>query len=165
MRLVAALLVFLAVAACGNGGPSRATQGDDERSGSGGDDTPTTPIAFETVAKGAQGPTAAGRHVARSEAEFAGTWRDAGGGEPPSLAGVDFATQMVLAAFQGQHPTAGYQIEITAVDASYQVVVEATEPAEGCITAQVLTAPFHVVAVPRSDTAPTFIEVARVNPC
>ena len=165
VRVVAAAVVLvgsLLLAACGGD----SGDGEDAAGGDKGDtDVPTTPIVFQTVEKGAQGPSEESTVVARSQAEFEEAWRSAGGDEPPKLSGVDFGTEMVIAVFQGQQPTAGYDIEITEVGATYEVTYVASRPADDCITAQVLTAPFHVVTVPASAKRPVFEATERVNPC
>ena len=125
----------------------------------------TTPIVFETVAKGAHGAENPAAFAARSQDEFDARWADAGGQDAPSLTGVDFGSQIVLAVLQGQQPTAGYNIEITGVAADHTVTYVRSEPAEGCMTAQVLTAPFHVVAVPAFQGDVSFVAEEAIDPC
>lgn len=161
-RIGIAILAIAALTSCGDTGGDANGSGSD---GGGGGDVSTTPIVFETVAKGAQGPAEAATVVARSQAEFDAAWTGAAGEDPPSLGGVDFASKMVVAVFQGQQPTAGYDIEITSVGSDYAIIYEVSRPAEGCITAQVLTSPFHVVTVPRSDDEVSFSAEEKVNPC
>lgn len=64
---------------------------------------------------------------------------------------VDFAKEMVLGVFLGSRPTAGYVLEIvSATQDNGTLVVRYREsaPPRGAMTAQVLTSPYHLVAVP-----------------
>jgi hypothetical protein len=58
----------------------------------------------------------------------------------------------VIAVFLGTRPTAGFSVTITAIaQDSGKVVVEYVErkPRPDMMVAQVLTAPFHIVKVPK----------------
>jgi len=64
---------------------------------------------------------------------------------------VDFAKEMVVGVFLGSRPTAGYVLEIvSATQDSGTLLVRYREsaPPRGAMTAQVLTSPYHLVAVP-----------------
>ncbi len=64
---------------------------------------------------------------------------------------MDFSKEMVVGLFLGSRPTAGYILEIvSAVQDNGSLVVKYREsiPQRGSMTAQVLTSPYHVVAVP-----------------
>ena len=66
--------------------------------------------------------------------------------------------------FLGTRPTAGFSVEIVRVrQEGVALVVEykETRPAPGSVAAQVLTSPFHIVAVPRGST--TEVKFARVQ--
>ena len=78
------------------------------------------------------------------------------------LPAVDFTKEMVILITMGRQHTGGYSVEITkAEDAAgkLKIYVNRREPAPGAFTLQVLTAPFHAVALPRSGLKPEFIEV------
>jgi hypothetical protein len=91
------------------------------------------------------------RQVAvRSAMEWEKLWRLHGGAR--ARPAVDFRKDMVVAVFLGSRPTAGYSVEIvdTRPDgASLIVQYRETRPAPGGIAAQVLTSPYHIVALPR----------------
>jgi len=87
----------------------------------------------------------------RSAAEWEKLWRQHAGerARPP----VDFAKETVLAVFLGSRPTAGFSIEIagTRQDGPTLIVqYRETRPAAGGIVAQVLTSPYHIVAISKS---------------
>ena len=67
---------------------------------------------------------------------------------------IDFSRETVVGVFAGTRPTSGYGVEIVkAADANGTLIVDyvETRPGPGAVTAQVLTAPYHLVAVPRHD--------------
>jgi hypothetical protein len=79
----------------------------------------------------------------------------------PRLPEVDFTKEMVIAATMGRQRTGGYTIEITGVettDTELKISIKRTTPPPGTMAIQALTAPFHFVAVPRSDLKPVFVE-------
>ena len=88
--------------------------------------------------------------VARSTDEWTTLWRAHAGDQPAPK--VDFARRTVLAVFLGTRPSAGYAVEIVGTRAEGTgLVVQWSErpPERGMVSAQVLTAPAHIVTVPR----------------
>ncbi|HKS36199.1 MAG TPA: protease complex subunit PrcB family protein [Verrucomicrobiae bacterium] len=74
---------------------------------------------------------------------------------------VDFAKEMVIVATQGTKRTGGYSVEIVSAEPAgkkFRVAVKQASPPPGALAIQALTAPFHFVAVPRSDLEVEFIE-------
>jgi hypothetical protein len=66
--------------------------------------------------------------------------------------------------FVGSRPTAGYGVEIVrAVGNSGALIVEyvETQPSRDTITAQVLTAPYHLAAIPKHEGMVTFKKVDK----
>ena len=98
--------------------------------------------------------------VIRTPAEWDTLWtRHAG--RPASPPPVDFAGEMVIAIFVGTRPTDGYQVDITelrATDQGIEVTYRERTPPPGALVHPVLTAPFHIIRVPRSE------EPVRVRP-
>jgi hypothetical protein len=106
-----------------------------------------------TIAKGDQSNIESALQVlARNEAEWAALWRrHAGDREKPP---VDFAKEMVAGVFMGSRPNAGFSTAIiTSMAVKGVLVVRYSEaiPPPGAITAQVITMPYHLVAIPRAD--------------
>jgi PrcB C-terminal len=66
----------------------------------------------------------------------------------PSLTEEFFKERLVVAAFMGDRNTAGYSVEITRAS-NGAIWVAANGPGKGSMVAQVITAPFKVVSVPR----------------
>jgi hypothetical protein len=105
-----------------------------------------------TLAKGdhshIESPTQA---LAKTEAEWAALWRrHAGDQERPP---VDFNKEMVAGVFMGSRPHGGFSTTIvTSMEVKGVLVVRYTEtiPPRDAVTAQVLTSPYHLVAIPRA---------------
>jgi hypothetical protein len=81
-------------------------------------------------------------------------------GESEKIPAVDFSKEMVVVATMGTKRTGGYTIEIVAVEAkdkALKITVKKTSPPPDAMTIQALTAPFHFVAVPKSNLKPEFV--------
>jgi hypothetical protein len=123
--------------------------------------TPQPPV--RTVGKGPMSAIDAPRQVTvLSAAEWAALWKENGVNAP--LPAVDFSREMVVGVFLGTRPTAGYGVEIVrAIGNSSVLVVEFVEaaPPRDAITAQILTAPFHLAAMPKHGGEVTFKKVEK----
>jgi hypothetical protein len=89
--------------------------------------------------------------VVRTDAEWRTLWRKHAGER--SMPSVDFSKETVVGVFMGSRPTAGYDIAITKTlekDGTLWVFYRERTPARGLVLAQVLTFPFHLVAVPKT---------------
>jgi hypothetical protein len=115
-------------------------------------------MTVRTIDKGGQSNIDSEKQaVARTPQEFAALWKSHNYDKPAPK--VDFAKEMVVAAFMGSRPTAGFSLEIlSAAERGGQVVVTYRErmPSEGAMTAQILTAPYHIAAIPKSDKPVSF---------
>lgn len=72
----------------------------------------------------------------------------------PALPAVDFSKEMLVLVFQGTEPTGGYSVEVTGVEKKDGVIgveVRETAPGEGCFTTQALTAPLHIIKIPKVE--------------
>jgi hypothetical protein len=118
-------------------------------------------VAFTTITQGSSSQIMEPRHVVvRTADQWQTLWK--GHSSQPAPV-VQFSQSVVVGVFLGSRPTAGFQVEITAVKAQGGLaVVEYVErqPGRGAVVAQVLTSPFHLVALPRDvDT----IEFRRIE--
>ena len=123
-----------------------------------------TPSPLRTVGKGPMsGIQAARQVVVRSAGEWVALWKEhalSGQELPP----VDFDREMVVGVFLGPKPTAGYSVEIVrAVAAQGGLVVQYVErrPGRDAITAQIVTAPYHLVALPPGSRDVRFEKVEQ----
>lgn len=123
----------------------------------------STPPPVRTVGKGPMGAIDEPRQVTvRSAAEWGALWKENGATAP--LPAVDFSREMVVGVFLGSRPTAGYGVEIVrAAGDSGTLVVEYVEtaPSRDTITAQILTAPYHLAAIPKHGGEVTFKKVEK----
>ena len=107
-----------------------------------------------TIAKGDQSNIDDARQVlVRSEAEWTKLWNQhAPDHQRPA---VDFSKQMVVAVFMGSRPNAGFSTAIVSATATPSgtllVRYKETRPATGAISAQILTFPYHIVAISKAD--------------
>jgi len=124
--------------------------------------SPST-LPMRTIDKGAMSNMDDARQAsALSVEEWSTLWtQHAGERTRPS---VDFTKEAVAAVFLGTRPTGGFSIEIVRVrNEGLALVVEykETRPAPDSVAAQVLTSPYHIVAVPRGSA--TQVKFARVQ--
>ena len=109
------------------------------------------PTPLDTIARESMSQVAEPRQsTARTAAEWATLWRQHAGDQPAPR--VDFAVNTVLAVFLGARPSAGYAVEITGIRAEgtgLVVLWSERRPQGDLVTAQVLTSPAHIVAVPK----------------
>lgn len=75
---------------------------------------------------------------------------------------TDFNSDMLVALFMGEKPTAGYSIEIISIEKTAdKVIVKYREntPAEGAIEAQVITYPYCIKAIENTTLPVEFQKV------
>jgi hypothetical protein len=105
-----------------------------------------------TIAKGDQSNVDEAKQVlVRTEAEWTRLWNQHAPDHPKPA--VDFSKEMVVAVFMGSRPNAGFSTTITSAMAANGALVvryKETAPAAGAVSAQVLTFPFHIVAIAKA---------------
>ena len=121
--------------------------------------TNPAPMMLETpntrmIEKGDQSNIDEARRVlVRTDAEWTTLWKQHHPDKPRPA--VDFSKEMIVGVFMGSRPNAGFSTAIVSTTAtpSGTLLVRYTEkiPAPGSITAQILTFPFHLVAIPKAD--------------
>jgi hypothetical protein len=119
------------------------------------------PDAIKTIDKGDQSNIDEARQVVvRTQAEWDKLWTSHGGDRKKPE--VDFSKEMVVGVFMGSRPSAGYTITIKSTvskDGNLIVNYEEKKPGQGTLTAQILTAPYHLVTVPRTTGTVAFQKV------
>ena len=115
--------------------------------------TTTTTATMKTVDKGPMSSIDSPRQVTvRTPAEFATLWKSHAADR--KMPDVDFTGNMVVGIFLGSRPTAGFGAEIVSAQPESGTLVvkyKETRPSRDTIAAQVLTSPFHLVAVPKFE--------------
>ncbi len=81
---------------------------------------------------------------------------------------LDFSRERVVAVFMGQRPSSGYKVEVARVEDEGDkvvVVVDRYRPGPECMTISVITYPYVLAAIPRTDK-PVEIEMRdKVRHC
>ena len=120
-----------------------------------------TPPPMKTVDKGSMSAIDTQRQVTvRTPEEFATLWKSHANDR--KMPDVDFSSNMVVGIFLGSRPTAGYGVEIVSAQPEGGALVvkyKETRPGRGTMTAQVLTSPSHLVAVPKFDGTVRFEKI------
>jgi hypothetical protein len=99
--------------------------------------------------------------VARTEAEWTRLWQQHAPDRPRPA--VDFSREMVVGVFMGSRPNAGYSTAILGTTtANGALIVRYTEaqPKPGTVSAQILTFPYHLVAIPKATVTDVKFEKA-----
>jgi hypothetical protein len=113
----------------------------------------THAAASRTIEKGDQSNIEEARQVlVRSDAEWSALWQQHA--PDRTRPKVDFSKEMVVGVFMGSRPNAGFSTAVTlTTNANGVLLVKYTEtvPGRDTMTAQVLTFPYHLVAIPKAD--------------
>lgn len=126
-------------------------------SGASGSAPSGSPLDMKLIARGQHsGANCAPLCVARTQEEWAALWSALGRAQlpPPPAPPLDFATRMAVCVCLGERPSASWGVELLgAWSEPARIRIEARElrPAEGAVQAAVLTRPYQVVSLPRSD--------------
>ena len=125
-----------------------------------------TPVpSFTEVAKGnSSGQQDAKQVTARTAAEWSALWKS----HAPTvmMPAVDFTKHMVVGIFLGTKPSDGHQVEIVGVRMQEKdLIVEYVQrqPGRGTMAAQILTEPYHLVAVPKHAGTVRFMHVPETR--
>ncbi|MDD2665590.1 MAG: protease complex subunit PrcB family protein [Methanocellales archaeon] len=120
-------------------------------------------LTFETISKGSSSDHDERKdYVIRDLSEWGTLWGKVHSrvSLTPPLPNVNFEDEMVIAVFQGSHPTGGYAIEITQIvekESSIEVFVKETSPSPDSVVTQAFTQPYHIVKTKRVDKDVIFI--------
>jgi hypothetical protein len=121
----------------------------------------TPPPSFTEVAKGNASNQQDARQVTvRTAAEWSALWKEHA--PTTKMPSVDFAKQMVVGIFLGTKPSDGHQVEIVGVRTQEKdLIVEYVQrqPGRGTMAAQILTEPYHLVAVAKHAGTVRFLHV------
>ena len=125
----------------------------------------TPPPSFTEVAKGNASNQQDARQVTvRTAAEWTALWKEHA--PTTKMPAVDFAKQMVVGIFLGTKPSDGHQVEIVGVrtqDKDLIVEYVQRQPGRGTMAAQILTEPYHLVAVAKHAGTVRFVHVPEMR--
>lgn len=127
---------------------------------------PINELKFKTINRGFNSNQAAqNNYVIKSEEEWISILQKTNAELP---APVDFDDEMILAVFQGEKPTGGYNIEIRKIvenENTIEVLVSETSPGSKCMVTDALTSPFHIIRIQKSDKEVLFRTEKVVTAC
>lgn len=107
--------------------------------------------AVRTIHKGHESAIDSPRQVtARTPAEWARLWKSHSWDR--QMPKVDFSKDMVVGVFMGSQPTAGHGVEIVGTRREGNTLVveyRVMKPNRDAMTAQILTSPYHLAAIPK----------------
>lgn len=111
---------------------------------------PKKDLSFETISKSFGGAHQEKKnYLIYDKGDWDEVWMKLHGQDQiPPAPEVDFNDEMVIATFQGQQGSAGYDIEIEKVvvkNDQIEVLGKEIEPGKDCITAAVVTHPYHII--------------------
>lgn len=126
-------------------------------------------VTFQTLARGANGGVCESRNaVVKTESEWAALWKAVHAqGEPPAPH-VDFSKQMVIAVFQGERSSGGHSIEVKKMveeGGQVKVLVEEVAPGKNCLSAMVITCPYHLVVTAKRNGEVSFSRQSITRDC
>src|SRR5688500_2169584 len=106
---------------------------------------------FTSVSRGdVSGQQTARQVTVRTAAEWKALWKDHA--PAANMPEIDFSKEMVVGIFLGSKPSAGHEVSIVGVrmqDKDLVVEYVQKQPGRGTMAAQILTEPYHLVAVPK----------------
>ena len=103
--------------------------------------------------------------IITSESELQQLWKLVDGvGAVPT---IDFAHNQVAAVFAGEVATAGYSVAVTKIaDANKRVVtVTIVAPGSNCMLAEVQTAPYQIIELPKTELPMAHADIASTSNC
>lgn len=81
---------------------------------------------------------------------------------------VNFNEKTVIAVFMGQKPTGGYSVSLRQLEVTkdkVQFLVEESVPSKNCIVTQVITNPYQIIAIDKTEKEISFIGNTITKDC
>lgn len=128
-------------------------------------------IEFQTVARGYfSGITSSGYYVIDDQENWTNLWNQHQSIRTPQdpLPEVNFSESIIVAVFMGTRVTGGFEIEVKSVQPSDNLLVvkvESTRPGLHCIVVFVLTQPYHIIKLDRTDRQIFFDTTQTIRDC
>jgi PrcB C-terminal len=123
------------------------------------------PLMSRTIEKGDQSNVDDARQVlVRTDAEWTRLWQQHAPDRPRPA--VDFSKEMVVGVFMGSRNNAGFSTAVVSTtDAKGTLLVRYTEtvPGAGTVSAQVITFPYHLVAIPKATVTDVQFEKVKAE--
>lgn len=131
------------------------------RSGNGSD------VPFTKLASGINANVhAQANYVIDSQEKLNSLWNLLPGAGP--MPTIDFEKNIVVALFAGEQPTTGYDLSVSGIEDSASartVHVVLNKPAPSCLTGQIITQPYLVLEVSKTDLPLAHTDTETVTDC
>lgn len=128
-------------------------------------------VSFSVLSEGERAASIAARvnYRVRTQEELAQLWEAIHEEDMIPVPFVDFEAHDVLAVFDGERPSAGYDISVVSVehapDGTLKVTILHEEPGNTCVTSSVITSPFELVVVPKVDAKISREDLTNIKEC
>ena len=108
--------------------------------------------------------------VIRNEGDWNRLWQEVTATivPPPSAPEVDFDKYILLAHFMGQRPSGGYAVEFTEVfveEEKIYVTIQEISPGLECGAVAVITNPYQIIQIPKTEKEIEFIVKEIIKEC
>jgi hypothetical protein len=129
------------------------------------------PICFLGVLKLTDsGHAEAQNYVIKTETEWQSLWEKifSNTSEKLPLPKIDFTRRTIVAVFQGAQPSNGYEIsieEIVETETSLEVVIKAFAPWKRCVLTGIVTKPFDIVEIEKTEKEVLFHVKHKIRNC
>ena len=123
-------------------------------------------VAFTELASGQQSSvTTRENYLITSDTQLEKLWGLVETSEP--LPSIDFTKESVIVAFAGEEPTAGYSIGVMKITDTGErmVTIQLTAPGPSCSVAEVVTAPYQILSIPKTDLTLAHEDVMTTTSC
>lgn len=133
--------------------------------------TESVDMAFETIVKGQISAEKENKnYIIEDKNEWQKIWDKiyANTVPKPLLPEIDFSGSEVVAVFQGEKPSGGYNIEITKASENNLntfIFVKEASPGEDCLTSAAITNPYHIIGFKKADKKIVFKVSKEVIKC
>ena len=116
------------------------------------------------------GHAEAQNYVIKTETEWRSLWEKifSNTSEKLPLPEIDFTRRTIVAVFQGAQPSNGYEISIEAIvetENSLEVAIKAFAPGKRCVLTGIVTKPFDIVEIEKTDKEVLFHVKHKVRNC
>ncbi|MEK6320882.1 MAG: protease complex subunit PrcB family protein [Acidobacteriota bacterium] len=128
-------------------------------------------ICFLTVLKtSSSGHAEAQNYVINHNADWRSLWEKvvSNRSEKPPLPEIEFTRRTIVAVFQGTQATSGYEIsvqEIVETENSLEVAVKAIAPGKRCVVTGIVTRPFDIIEIEKTEKQVVFHVKNKVRNC
>ena len=86
----------------------------------------------------------------------------------PPLPNIDYENNMLIAVILGERNNGGYSIKTKSIletKRNISITTEEEKPGNTCLTNSVMTYPFQLIEIPKTDKEITFTKTVKVNEC